>query len=418
VYFSKIVFRMALNYIWIFFFLASFVLALIQTLLGNTGMFPAMFQAILDMSKTSFEIALGLTGLLTFWMGIMKVGEKAGVVAAFARMVTPFFSKLFPSIPSGHPSTGLILMNFSANMLGLDSAATGVGLKAMASLQEINPDKDRASDAQIMFLVLNASGLTIIPMTIMMYRAQQGAENPTDVFIPLLMATFASTLTGLVVTSIYQRINLLRLGLLIPLLVACTFIAGLAYLFSSLSASAMELYSELGASFIMFGIVVLFIAAGALKRLNVMDAFIEGAKEGFGVVLTLIPYMVGILVAIAVFRTSGALELILNGLKWVVFQTGMDTRWIDAMPTAIMKPLSGGGARGMMIDTMKTFGPDSFAGRLSCIFQGAADTTLYILAVYFGSVGIKNSRYAVTCGLLADLGGVIAAIWVAYLFFG
>lgn len=410
---------MALNYIWIFFFLSAFVLALFKTLfLGDVGLFPAMFESILDMSKTAFEISLGLTGLLTFWMGIMKVAEKAGVVSAFARFVEPFFSKLFPSIPKGHPSSGLILMNFSANMMGLDSAATGVGLKAMASLQEINPDKERASDAQIMFLVLNASGLTIIPMTIMMYRAQAGAANPTDVFIPLLIATFASTLTGLIVTSAYQRINLFRIGLLFPLLLACASIAGLAYLFSSMTAEAMEMYSKLGSGAIMFGLVTLFIAVGAIKKLNVMDAFIDGAKEGFSVVLTLIPYMVGILVAIAVFRTCGALDLITDGIKWLVMQTGMDTRWVDALPTAIMKPLSGGGARSMMISTMETAGVDSFAGRLSCIFQGAADTTLYILAVYFGSVGIKNSRYAVTCGLLADLGGVIAAIWVAYLFFG
>ena len=410
---------MVLNYIWIGFFLLAAVFALIQALCyGNSGVFADMINSTFDNSKTAFEISLGLTGVLSLWMGVMKVGEKGGVVNAIAKILSPVFCRLFPDIPKGHPVTGSIFMNISANMLGLDNAATPLGLKAMEGLQELNPKKDTASNPMIMFLVLNTSGLTIIPVSIMVYRAQMGAAQPTDIFIPILLATFISTLVGIIAVSIYQRINLLRPVLLLTLGGACTFVAGIVWIFSQMDKGEMDTVSSVSANVILFGIILSFIIAGMRKKINVYDAFIEGAKDGFATAIRIIPYLVAILVAIGVFRASGGMDLIMDGITHLVVLCGGDPDFVAALPTAIMKPLSGSGARGMMVDTMTTYGADSFAGRLSCIFQGSTDTTFYILAVYFGSVGIKNMRHAVNCGLIADLAGIIAAMFVAYLFFG
>ncbi len=409
---------MVLNYIWISFFLVAFVVALIKLLFtGDATVFPAMMDSTFEMSKKAFEISIGLTGILSLWLGVMKIGERGGVVNALARALSPVFTRLFPDIPKGHPVTGSIFMNISANMLGLDNAATPLGLKAMEQLQTLNTKKDTASNPMIMFLVLNTSGLTLIPVSIMAYRAQLGAAQPTDVFIPILLATFFSTLAGIIITSIYQKINLLKPKTLIGLFVACAIVAGIIWIFGRMDKETMNLVSTTVANMLLMGIIVAFIVAGVCKRVNVYDTFIEGAKDGFQTAVRIIPYLVAILVGVAVFRASGAMDLLVDGIRWLVGLLGINTDFIEALPTALMKPLSGAGARGIMIDTMSTYGADSFVGRLSCIFQGSTDTTFYVLAVYFGSVGIRYTRHAVTCGLLADLAGVVAAILISYLFF-
>ncbi len=410
---------MVLNYIWIAFFLISFVIALVRLLFfGDTEVFPAIMNSTFDTSKTAFEISLGLTGVLSLWLGVMKIGEKGGVVAAIARVLSPVCKRLFPGVPEGHPVIGNIFMNISANMLGLDNAATPLGLKAMEGLQELNPRKDTASDAMIMFLVLNTSGLTLIPVSIMVYRAQMGAAQPTDIFVPILIATFCSTLAGIVATCLYQRINLFQRTLLLTLGGLSLGVAALVWGFSRLDAAAMNTVGTSAANILLFTIIICFLLAGVRRRINVYDAFVEGAKEGFGTAVRIIPYLVAMLVGIGVFRASGAMDWLIEGVKWTVGLFGGDTQWAGALPTALMKPLSGSGARGMMVDAMQTYGADSFVGRLSCIFQGSTDTTFYILAVYFGSVGVTRTRHAVACGLLADLAGVVAAVGVCYLFFG
>ncbi|WP_311416197.1 nucleoside recognition domain-containing protein [Hoylesella shahii] len=409
---------MVLNYIWISFFLVAFVVALIKLLFtGDATVFPAMMDSTFEMSKKAFEISIGLTGILSLWLGVMKIGERGGVVNALARALSPVFTRLFPDIPKGHPVTGSIFMNISANMLGLDNAATPLGLKAMEQLQTLNTKKDTASNPMIMFLVLNTSGLTLIPVSIMAYRAQLGAAQPTDVFIPILLATFFSTLAGIIITSIYQKINLLKPKTLIGLFVACTIVAGIIWIFGRMDKETMNLVSTTVANMLLMSIIVAFIVAGVCKRVNVYDTFIEGAKDGFQTAVRIIPYLVAILVGVAVFRASGAMDLLVDGIRWLVGLLGINTDFIEALPTALMKPLSGAGARGIMIDTMSTYGADSFVGRLSCIFQGSTDTTFYVLAVYFGSVGVRYTRHAVACGLLADLAGVVAAILISYLFF-
>ena len=409
---------MVLNYIWIAFFLVSFVIALVKLVfMGDVTVFPAMMDSTFENSKTAFEISLGLTGVLTLWMGIMKVGEKGGVVNAFARLLSPVFVKLFPDIPKGHPVSGSIFMNFAANMLGLDNAATPLGLKAMEQLQELNPKKDTATNPMIMFLVLNTSGLTIIPVSIMVYRAQLGAAQPTDVFIPILLVTFFSTLAGLVVTSIYQRINLLNRTMLLTIGGLCLFVAAVIWGLGRMDKEQMNVVSTTVANTLLMTIIVGFIAAGVRKRINVYDSFIEGAKGGFDTAVRIIPYLVAILVGIGVFRASGAMDIVISGIRWTVDACGANTDFVEALPTALMKPLSGSGARGMMVDAMTQHGADSFVGRLSCIFQGSTDTTFYVLAVYFGSIGVRHTRHAVTCGLLADLAGILAAIAIGYMFF-
>ena len=409
---------MVLNYIWIAFFLLSAVFALVQVLCyGNTGVFSEMINSTFSSSKTAFEISLGLTGVLSLWMGIMKIGEKGGVVNVMSRILSPLFCRLFPDIPKGHPVTGSIFMNIAANMLGLDNAATPLGLKAMEGLQELNTKKDTATNTMIMFLVLNTSGLTIIPVSIMVYRAQMGAAQPTDIFVPILLATFVSTIVGIITVSIYQRINLLRPFLLATLGGLCALVAAIIWAFSKMDKDTMDTVSSLAANLILFGIIISFIIAGMRKKINVYDAFIEGAKDGFQTAVRIIPYLVAILVGIGVFRSSGGMDILIAGINSVVEFFGGDTDFVAALPTAIMKPLSGSGARGLMVDTMTTYGADSFAGRLSCIFQGSTDTTFYILAVYFGSVGIRYTRHALTCGLIADLAGILASIAIAYMFF-
>lgn len=409
---------MVLNYIWISFFLVAFVVALIKLLFtGDATVFPAMMDSTFEMSKKAFEISIGLTGILSLWLGVMKIGERGGVVNALARALSPVFTRLFPDIPKGHPVTGSIFMNISANMLGLDNAATPLGLKAMEQLQTLNTKKDTASNPMIMFLVLNTSGLTLIPVSIMAYRAQLGAAQPTDVFIPILLATFFSTLAGIIITSIYQKINLLKPKTLIGLFVACAIVAGIIWIFGRMDKETMNLVSTTVANMLLMSIIVAFIVAGVCKRVNVYDTFIEGANDGFQTAVRIIPYLVAILVGVAVFRASGAMDLLVDGIRWLVGLLGINTDFIEALPTALMKPLSGAGARGIMIDTMSTYGADSFVGRLSCIFQGSTDTTFYVLAVYFGSVGVRYTRHAVACGLLADLAGVVAAILISYLFF-
>lgn len=409
---------MVLNYIWIAFFGIAFVIALVKLIfLGDTEVFPAIINSTFDTSKTAFEISLGLTGVLSLWLGVMKIGEKGGVVNAMARWLSPVFTRLFPDIPRNHPVFGNIFMNISANMLGLDNAATPLGLKAMEGLQALNTKKDTASNPMIMFLVLNTSGLTIIPVSIMVYRAQMGAAQPTDIFIPILIATFISTLAGVVITSLFQRINLLQPVLVATLGGLSLLVATLIWGFSQLDGAMMNTVGTTSANVLLFLIIICFIAAGVRKRINVYDAFVEGAKGGFETAVRIIPYLVAVLVGIGVFRASGAMDWLTESVKWLVGLTGADAEWVGALPTALMKPLSGSGARGMMVDAMTTYGADSFVGRLSCIFQGSTDTTFYILAVYFGSVGISKTRHAVACGLLADLAGILAAIGIAYLFF-
>lgn len=409
---------MVLNYIWIAFFLTAFIVAVVRLLfLGDTEAFPAIINSTFDSSKTAFEISLGLTGVLSLWMGIMRIGEQGGVIGLFSRLLSPLFTKLFPEIPKGHPVTGSIFMNLAANMLGLDNAATPLGLKAMEGLQELNPKKDTASNPMIMFLVLNTSGLTLIPISIMVYRAQLGATQPTDVFVPILLATFFSTLAGIIAVSLYQRINLLNRTILLFLGGTSLVIAGIIYFFSTLSRQQIDIYSTTTANVFLFVIIIGFIVAGMRKKINVYDAFVEGAKEGFTTAVRIIPYLVAILVAIGVFRASGCMDYLIEGIAKLVNLCGINSDFVGALPTALMKPLSGSGARGLMVDAMNTYGADSFVGRLSCIFQGSTDTTFYILAVYFGSVGVVRTRHAVPCGLLADLAGIIAAIFICYLFF-
>lgn len=410
---------MVLNYIWLAFFLTAFAVASVRLIFfGDTTVFPDIINSTFASSKTAFEISLGLTGVLSLWLGIMKIGEMGGVVNWFARILSPLFSKLFPDIPKGHPVTGSIFMNLAANMLGLDNAATPLGLKAMEGLQELNPRKDTASNPMIMFLVLNTSGLTIIPISIMVYRAQMGAAQPTDVFVPILLATFFSTLAGIITVSLYQRINLLNRTILLFLGGASLFIAGITWFFTTLSRQQIDTYSTTTANVFLFVIIIGFIIAGMRKRINVYDAFVEGAKEGFTTAVRIIPYLVAILVGIGVFRASGCMDYLIRGVAKLTELCGINSDFVGALPTALMKPLSGSGARGLMVDAMSTYGADSFIGRMACVFQGSTDTTFYILAVYFGSVGITRTRHAVPCGLLADLAGVLAAIFICYLFFG
>jgi spore maturation protein SpmA len=427
---------MVLNYIFVAFFLIAFVIGLFKlVVLGDVEVFPAMMNSTFDSSKTAFEISLGLTGVLSLWLGIMKIGERGGVVNFIARLLSPIFSKLFPDIPKGHPVTGSIFMNIAANMLGLDNAATPLGLKAMEQMQEINKQKNEALKAQnpsvdverlnatatnpmIMFLVLNTSGLTLIPVSIMVYRAQMGAAQPTDIFIPILIATFFATLAGIIFTCLYQRINMFNRTILLTLGGMCAAVGAIIWGFSQLDKETMDSVSTTTANILLMTIITGFIVAAVRKKENVYDAFIEGAKEGFQTAVRIIPYLVAILVGIGVFRASGAMDALTNGIAWCVSACGLNADFVAALPTALMKPLSGSGARGMMVDAMTTYGADSFVGRLACIFQGSTDTTFYILAVYFGSVSIRHTRHAVVCGLLADLAGIISAIAIAYLFFG
>lgn len=409
---------MVMNIIWLLFFFGAFAACLAQWLLGgDAGIFNTVIQEAFATSKSAFEIALGMTGVLTFFLGIMKIGEKAGAIAIMARWVDPLFRRLFPGIPAGHPATGSMLMNISANMLGLDNAATPLGLKAMKELQELNPDKEKATDAQILFLVLNASGLTLIPISIMTYRAQQGAANPTDVFLPILLATFFSTLVGLIATSFFQKVELKHPVTIAWLLGLTAAVVGTLLYFMRLTAAAMETTSQLVSGLALFLLIVGFLGLAVRRKVQAFEAFIEGAKEGFQTAVMVIPYLVAILVGIAVFRASGAMTIVMDSVAYWWTTAGLPADVVPSLPTAIMKPLSGSGARGMMIDTMKTYGADSFAGRLSSMFQGAADTTFYIVAVYFGSVGIRKTRHTIPCALMADLAGVVAAIFIAYIFF-
>ena len=409
---------MVLNYIWLGFFFVAFIVAVIETVTGgNLSIWSDIMNSSFASAKTAFEISLGLTGVLSLWLGLMKIGERGGVISIFARLTSPFFSRLFPDIPKNSPVFGSIFMNFSANMLGLDNAATPLGLKAMREMQEINTDKETASNPMIMFLVLNTTGLTLVPISVMVYRAQMGAANPSDIFLPILIATYVSTLVGLIITCIKQRINLFD-RVIISVLVAMTaIIGGILYFFSGLPQEKISLYSTVTANSLLFCIIIGFLVAGVRSRINVYDAFIDGAKEGFKTAVTIIPYLVAMLVAIAVFRASGAMDFLISGISRIVEACGADTDFVGALPTALMKPLSGSGARGMMVDAMATYGPDSFVARVASTIQGATDTTLYIIAVYFGSVGIKKTRYSAGYGLLADLAGIIAAIFVAYIFF-
>ena len=410
---------MVLNYIWIAFFLIAFVVATAKLLfLGDTEVFTSIINASFSSAKSGFEISLGLTGILSLWLGIMKIGEKGGVIQSFARFASPVFSKLFPDIPKGHQVTGSIFMNFSANLLGLDNAATPVGLKAMQQLQELNQEKNSASNPMIMFLCINASGLTLIPITIMMYRAQLGAANPSDVFLPIMLTTFSSTLVAIMAVCFRQRINLLQKNLLLFLGGMFLFIGGLIMLFRSLDQEQVSLYSTVFANTLLFTIICGFIVCGMRKRINVYESFIEGAKEGFHTAVTIIPYLVAILVGIAIFRASGAMDFVIDAVRLGIGSIGLNTDFVEALPTMLMKPLSGSGARGMMLDAMSTYGADSFVGRLSSIVQGSCDTTFYVVALYYGSIGIKNTRYTVPCALLADLAGALVAIAMAYLFFG
>lgn len=409
---------MVLNYIWIAFFLIAFVVAIGKLVIGgDTAVFTEIINASFASAKTGFEISLGLTGILSLWLGIMKIGEKGGVIQAFARLAAPVFSKLFPDIPKDHPVTGSIFMNLSANLLGLDNAATPMGLKAMQQLQELNPNKESASNAMVMFLCINASGLTLIPITIMMYRAQLGAANPSNVFLPIMLATFTSTLVAILAVCVRQKINILQRNLVLFFGGLGLFIGGLVWLFNSMEQEQVSLYSTLFANTLLFTIICGFIISGMRKKINVYDAFIEGAKEGFQTAITIIPYLVAILVGIGVFRASGAMDFIIQGVRFGIASIGLNTDFVEALPTMLMKPLSGSGARGMMLDAMNTYGADSFVGRLSSIVQGSCDTTFYVVALYYGSVGIRNTRYTVQCALLADLAGAIAAIAMAYLFF-
>ena len=409
---------MVLNYIWVGFFLIAFVVALGKLIfLQDYEVFPALVNSTFDMAKTGFEISLYLTGVMSLWLGLMKIGEKGGMVSILSKLVGPFFVRLFPDIPKDHPATGSIIMNFSANILGLDNAATPLGLKAMTEMQDVNPDKETASNAQIMFLVLNTSGLSIIPLTILVDRSVLGAANPTDVFIPILLATFCSTIVGLITVSIYQKINLFDKVILAYLGGLTLIIAGIVYYFMSLPQEQIGEVSTVASNFIIFTLIISFIVLGLRKRINLYETFIDGAKEGFQIAVKIIPYLIAILVAIGVFRASGAMKYLIDSIEFLVSLTGADTDFVKALPTAIMKPLSGGAARGMMIETINTHGVDSFAGRMSSILRGATETTFYIVAVYFGSVNIRKTRYAITAGLIADFAGIIAAILFGYMFF-
>lgn len=409
---------MVLNYIWIAFFLVAFVVALSRLIFfGDFETFNATVNSTFASARSGFEISIGLTGVLTLWMGLMKIGEQGGVIQLFSRAINPLFSRLFPDIPKNHPAGGSILLNISANILGLDNAATPAGLQAMKELQEINPDKSKASNPMIMFLVMNASGLTLIPVSVMTIRAQMGAANPADVFVPIMIATFISTMIGVLAVCVKQKINIFDKVILGTFGGVALLIGAVIWAFSSMGPEKAQQISSLVASIILFSIILFFILSGVRKKVNVYDTFIEGAKDGFSTAVRIIPYLIAILVAVGMFRASGAMGFLVDGLKSFVAFSGFDAKWVDAMPTALMKPLSGSGARGMMADTMAVFGADSFAGRLACIFQGSTDTTFFVVAVYYGSVNIKNSRYTVPYALLADLVGVITAIWVAYIFF-
>ena len=409
---------MVLNYIWIAFFVVAFFVALCKTIFfGDTEIFTTLVNSTFDSSKSAFEIAIGLTGLLAFWLGIMKIGEKSGMINSLSKFLSPVLCKLFPDIPKGHPALGSIFMNLSANMLGLDNAATPLGLKAMDQLQELNPKKDTATNPMIMFLVINTSGLILIPISIMMYRAQMGAAQPTDIVIPTLITTTISTMVGITVVSISQHINLFNKAILSLVGGIAVFFSLLMWLFMTVSRETMGTYSTLVANIILFGIIIIFISWGMWKKVNVYDAFIEGAKVGFNTAVRIIPYLVAFLVGIGVFRASGAMDILVDGIGYLIGLTGVDTTFVGALPTALMKSLSGSGANGLMIDTMQQYGADSLVGKMSCVVRGASDTTFYILAVYFGSVGITKTRNAVTCGLLADLSGIIAGILISYLFF-
>lgn len=409
---------MVLNYIWIGFFAIAFLIAVVQLIMGNTDVFPAIMNSTFDSARTAFDISLGLTGVLSLWMGIMKIGERGGIIDRLARWLSPLMMRLFPEIPAGHPVFGHIFMNFGANMLGLDNAATPLGLKAMEGLQELNERKDTATNAMIMFLVLNTSGLCLIPVGVMVYRAQMGAAQPTDVFIPILIATTITTLAGMVITSLYQRINLFHRVILGTVLGLCLLVSAVIWVGTQVDRDTMNLWSTTVANVMLFTIIMAFILAGMRRKVNVYEAFVEGAKDGFTTAVRIIPYLVAMLVAIGVFRASGAMDFIIGGIGRAVEACGGNSDYVAALPTAIMRPLSGSGARGLMVDAMQTYGPDSFIGRLSCIFQGSTDTTFYILAVYFGSVGVRRTRYAATAGLLTDVCGMIAALVVGYIFFG
>ncbi len=409
---------MVLNYIWIAFFVIAFVVALVQTIFyGNTGIWTEIMNASFSSAHTAFDIALGLTGVLTLWLGLMKIGERGGMVTILSRLISPLFTRLFPGVPKGHPALGSMFMNVSANMLGLDNAATPLGLKAMRELQELNPKKDTATDAMLMFLVLNASGLTIVPIGVMTYRAQMGAANPSDVFLPILIATFMATFVGLLAMCIKQRINIFDRVIMAWGIGLIALVGGIFYFFSSLPDDKISVYSAFAANSLLFTIIVTFIVSGLVKRINVYDAFIEGAKEGFKTAVMIIPYLVAILVGIGIFRASGAMDYIVEGIAVALNWVGIDTEFVGALPTALMKSLSGSGSRGLMVDAMSTYGVDSFVGRVACTVQGSTDTTFYILAVYFGSVGVCKTRYAVGYALLADVVGAISAITVSYFFF-
>ena len=410
---------MVLNYIWIAFFLIAFVVALIRLIFfQDFEIFPQLMNITFENAAAGFKFSLGLTGVLTLWMGFMKIGENGGMIKIMSKAISPLFNRLFPDLPKNHPAYGSMMMNIAANMLGLDNAATPMGLKAMKEMQEVNPNKDTASNSQIMFLVLNASGLTIIPISIMVYRAQAGSSNPADIFLPILLATFFSTLAGIIVVAIKQKIRLLD-PIILAYLGGTTILIGTIFLgLSFMNKEQIEIVSLLVANLILFLFIITFIVMAFLKKVNIYESFIDGAKEGFTTAIKIIPYLVAILVAVGVFRTSGAMDYLVDGIRFSVAWIGIDTQFVDALPTALMKPLSGSGARGMMIEAMQTFGADSFVGRLVSIVQGATDTTFYIIAVYFGSVGIRKTRYAVPCGLITDLVGIIAAIWIGYMFFG
>lgn len=409
---------MALNYVWIGFFLISFIVALIKLIFfGDTVVFTSVMNGMFDSAKTGAEISIGLIGIMTFWLGILKIGENAGMISMFARAVNPFFSKLFPGIPKGHPASGSVIMNFSANMLGLDNAATPMGLKAMKDLQELNPVKDTASDSQIMFLVLNTAGLTIIPTSVIALRMANGAANPADIFIPSLIGTFISFVSGMIAVALYQKINLFKLPVLIFIGAFVALMTGLYFWLGGMAPNEIEIYTSLLGGIIIFSIITLFVGYGAIKKINVYEAFIDGAKEGFKTSVMIIPFLIAILVAISAFRATGCMDYLVNGIGSLVAACGLDTAFVPALPVGIMKTLSGSGARGLMVDVMTTYGADSFQGRLASIIQGSTETTFYVLAVYFGSVNIKRPRYALTCGLIADLIGLIAAIFIAYIFF-
>jgi spore maturation protein SpmA len=409
---------MVLNYLWVAFFLIAFCIALVKLVFfQDTSVFQLLVTSTFDSAKTGFELSLGLTGVMTLWLGIMKIGERGGVVAILAKVVGPFFNRLFPEVPKNHPVFGSILMNFSANMLGLDNAATPLGLKAMKELQELNPSEDTASNAQIMFLVLNTAGLTLIPVSVLVFRAQMGSTDPSAVFIPILLGTFFSLIGGLLAVAIYQRINLFDKVIALYLGTMGLAIGGLIYYFSTISQEQIATISSVVSNIVLFSVIISFITLALIRKVNVYETFIEGAKEGFGVAVSIIPYLVAMLVAIGVFRASGALDILVQGIGSLFGWLGFNTDFVPALPVALMKPLSGSGARGLMVDAMKTYGVDSFVGNVAAVIQGSTETTFYILAVYFGSVGIKKTRYAVVCGLIADLVGIVAAIWMAYLFF-